>query len=236
MNTSTKIILWSVLAIFLIVLFAVDLNRKNKNRQQNTQKLVTMAVLVALSVIMLLLIRFPIFPSAAFLEYDPADIPIFLGTFAYGPLAGFALTVVAAIIQGMTVSASSGFIGIMMHVFATGSFVLVAGNWYQRHKTKKQAVVALVLGCLVWTVSMMIWNYFFTPIFMGMPRVFSALAQVQMPTRMDTFMGMPRAAVAPMIFPVIVPFNLIKSSVNSVITFLLYKRFSNIRNLPLHTK
>ena len=214
MNTSTKIILWSVLAIFLIVLFAVDLNRKNKNRQQNTQKLVTMAVLVALSVIMLLLIRFPIFPSAAFLEYDPADIPIFLGTFAYGPLAGFALTVVAAIIQGMTVSASSGFIGIMMHVFATGSFVLVAGNWYQRHKTKKQAVVALVLGCLVWTVSMMIWNYFFTPIFMGMPR----------------------AAVAPMIFPIIVPFNLIKSSVNSVITFVLYKRFSNIRNLPLHTK
>ncbi|MFR6343391.1 MAG: hypothetical protein ACLUO4_00290 [Christensenellales bacterium] len=74
--------------------------------------------------------------------------------------------------------------------------------------------MALVLGCLVWTVSMMIWNYFFTPIFMGMPR----------------------AAVAPMIFPIIVPFNLIKSSVNSVITFLLYKRFSNIRNLPLHTK
>ncbi|MFR6343390.1 MAG: hypothetical protein ACLUO4_00285 [Christensenellales bacterium] len=47
-----------------------------------------MAVLVALSVIMLLLIRFPIFPSAAFLEYDPADIPIFLGTFAMGRWQG----------------------------------------------------------------------------------------------------------------------------------------------------
>lgn len=214
MNTSTKLILWTVLAVFLIALFTVDLNKRNKNRQQNTQKLVMMAALVALSVVMLLLIRFPIFPSAAFLEYDPADIPIFLGAFAYGPLAGFMLTVVAAIIQGMTVSAQSGFIGIMMHIFATGSFVLAAGTWYKYHKTKKQAVVALVLGCVVWTVSMMIWNYFFTPIFMGMPR----------------------AAVAPMIFPIILPFNLIKSGVNSLITFLLYKRFSNIRNLPLHSK
>ncbi len=214
MNTSTKIILWSVLALFLVVLFVVDLHKKNKNRQQNTQRLVMMAVLVALSIVMLMLIRFPIFPSAAFLEYDPADIPIFLGTFAYGPLAGFALTVVASIIQGMTVSAGSGFIGILMHIFATGSFVLVAGNWYKFHKTKKQAVVALVLGCLVMTVSMMVWNYFVTPIFMGMPR----------------------EAVAPMIFPIILPFNLIKSGVNSLITFLLYKRFSKVRYLPLHSK
>ncbi|MFQ9412551.1 MAG: hypothetical protein ACLR1T_18100 [Evtepia gabavorous] len=34
-------------------------------------------------------IHFPIFPAASFLEYDPADIPILIGTFAYGPLAGF---------------------------------------------------------------------------------------------------------------------------------------------------
>jgi len=60
----------------------------------------------------------------------------------------------------------------------------------------------------------MVWNYFVTPIFMGMPR----------------------AAVAPMIFPIILPFNLIKSGVNSLITFLLYKRFSKVRYLPLHSK
>ena len=47
MNTSTKIILWSVLALFLVVLFVVDLNKKNKNRQQNTQRLVMMAVSVS---------------------------------------------------------------------------------------------------------------------------------------------------------------------------------------------
>ena len=52
MNTSTKIILWSVLALFLVVLFVVDLNKKNKNRQQNTQRLVMMAVLVALYIVM----------------------------------------------------------------------------------------------------------------------------------------------------------------------------------------
>ena len=122
------------------------------NQKTQSVKIAKMAMLVAVSIVLVMIIHFPIFPAVAFLEYDPADIPIFLGTFAYGPLAGFALTVVASIIQGMTVSAGSGFIGILMHIFATGSFVLVAGNWYKFHKTKKQAVVALVLGCLVMTV------------------------------------------------------------------------------------
>ena len=55
--------------------------------KEKTRKLTVMAMLVAISVVLVYLIHFPIFPAAAFLEYDPADIPILIGAFAYGPVA-----------------------------------------------------------------------------------------------------------------------------------------------------
>ena len=76
--------------------------------KEKTRKLTVMAMLVAISVVLVYLIHFPIFPAAAFLEYDPADIPILIGAFAYGPVAGILLTGVASVIQGFTVSAGSG--------------------------------------------------------------------------------------------------------------------------------
>ena len=78
------------------------------NTRFETRKLTTMAIMAALSVVLVFLIHFPILPQAAFLEYDPADIPILITAFAYGPLAGLAVTLVAAIVQGLTVSAQSG--------------------------------------------------------------------------------------------------------------------------------
>ena len=70
--------------------------------QTKVRKLATMAMLVAISIVLVYLIHFPIFPGAAFLEYDPADIPILIGAFAYGPVAGVLLTVVTAVIQGLS--------------------------------------------------------------------------------------------------------------------------------------
>ena len=87
----------------------------------NTRKLTTMAILTALSVCFVALIHFPIFPAVAFLEYDPADIPILICGFAFGPAAGFIVTLIAAFIQGFTVSAQSGIYGIIMHIVATGA-------------------------------------------------------------------------------------------------------------------
>ena len=168
----------------------------------STKKMAVMAMLAAVSVL-LVLIHIP-FPPAPFLEYDPADIPILIGTFAYGPTAGIIITVVVSIIQGFTLSASSGIIGIVMHILATGSFALVAGLIYQRKKTRKSAILALGLGVITMTVMMALMNQIFTPIFMGTP--------------VET--------VAGMLLPIIIPFNLMKAAINAVATLLLYKAVS----------
>jgi riboflavin transporter FmnP len=188
--------------------------------QRKTHFLAHLAVLVAMSVLLVYLIHFPIMPAAPFLEYDPADIPILVGTFLFGPAAGLIITAVACIVQGLTVSASSGVIGILMHFFATGSYVIVAGLIYVKHHTKGGAVAALIAGTLTMTAVMVAWNLVMTPIFMGTPR----------------------AAVAAMIVPVIIPFNLIKAALNGAITFAVYKSISRVfdrdfnRNKVSHAK
>ena len=175
-----------------------------ENVSKRTSTLAKLGILAAISVVLVAIVHFPLIPAAAFLEYDPADVPILLGTFALGPAAGLLLTFTASVIQGLTVSASSGWYGILMHIIATGTYVLVAGNIYNSNKTKKQAILALVCGTLAMAAVMVPANLLITPIFMGAPR----------------------SAVAAMIPTSILPYNLLKAGINSVITFLLYKRVS----------
>lgn len=172
----------------------------------NVRKLTTLGLLAGLSVLLVGLIHMPIFPGAAFLEYDPGNIPILIATFAYGPVAGLGVTLVTALIQGLTVSAQSGIYGIIMHIIATGTYVLVSGLIYNRKKTRANAAIALVVGAIAMTAVMAVANLVITPMFMNVP--------------VDVVRGM--------LIPFIIPFNLIKAGVNGLVTFVVYKRVTGI--------
>ena len=163
------------------------------------KKMTGAAILSALSIALMYLLRIPM-PGAPFLEYDMADIPILIGTFAYGPLAGMAMTVVVSVIQGLTVSASSSWYGIVMHVLATGSYVLMAGNLYRTRHTRKGAAISLGCGSIVQVVVMFFANLLITPIYLHM-----TVQQVLV------FM------------PVIMLFNVLRVLINSGVTFFAYK-------------
>ena len=170
---------------------------------KKTVRLAKMGMLVAISIVLVFFVHIPIIPALPFLLYDPADIPIMIGTFAFGPLGGLALTIVTSLIQGFTVSTDGGAYGIIMHIIATGTFVLVAGNIYRTHKTRKGAMAALGAGIASWVVIMFFANLVITPLFMGVTR-----------------------EVVMQMMPLILLFNLIKAGVNSIVTFFLYKRIS----------
>ena len=171
----------------------------------NLKKLASMAVLAAVSVVLVSVIHFPIFPAVAFLEYDPADIPVLICGFAFGPLAGIAVTTVAAVIQGVTVSASSGVYGIIMHILASSALVLTSSVIYRHHKTKKGAVVGILCGVFAMALIMIPANLFITPYFMGCER-----------------------KMIVDLLPYIILFNVIKAGGNGFITFLIYKKISNL--------
>ena len=164
-----------------------------------TKKLVLASLFTALSVALLYVpfLRFPIFPAAAFLEYDAMDVPILLGTFLLGGKSGLLITLISSLIQGVTVSSASGLYGIIMHFISTGAFTLVSSLV---HKKSGKALPSLAAGVLAMTVVMIPANLRITPLFMGVSR----------------------SVVAGMLLPVIIPFNAIKASINALVTFLVY--------------
>lgn len=169
-------------------------------------RMVKLGMLTAISIILVYAIHFPIFPSATYLEYDMADVPILIGTFLYGPWWGLALTAVVSVLQWLLVSPQSLWVGAVMHFFATGSYVVAAGLIYQRNKTRNAALIGMGVGSLLQTLMMIPMNLIFTV----------------------HFFGVPREVVIALLPTAIIPFNAIKTIVNSIITFLLYKRVAKL--------
>lgn len=166
--------------------------------KSNVTKISVMAMLCALSVVLVLLIRVPLFPAAPYLVYDMADVPVLIGTIIYGPVAGLCILLVVSTIQAFLLS-PDGWVGLVMHFCASGAMVLAAGLFYRYKPKVGWLVVGLVTGCLARTTLMMPLNLIFT---------------VQ-------FYGNPYEVVRDALLPFIIPFNLIVSSVNCTIAFLI---------------
>lgn len=186
----------------------------NENLNQNKRKMSTdhiakMAMMVALACV-LGFVRFPIIPAVGFLTYDFADIPIIITAFAYGPLPGLLVTVVVSFIQAFLLG-GDGIYGFLMHVLSSGVFVIAAASIYKRNKTKKQAVISLIVASVLMVAVMGVANVYITPFYMaaGVEGGVSAVKQMVFD-----------------LMPLILLFNVIKAVANSVITFLVYKKIS----------
>ena len=88
-----------------------------------------------------------------------------------------------------------------MNILSTCAFACTAAYIYKKKHTLSGAVIGLAAGCVLMTIVMLLWNYLFTPIYLGYPR----------------------EAVAEMLLPVFLPFNLLKGGLNMAITLLIYK-------------
>ena len=193
-------------AIIMPDRFHPFMKRRNTvmNKRLTTEKLAKLAMMTAVSIVLLLLVRIP-FPPAPFLVYDPADVPIYITAFAFGPVEGLIVTLVVCLIQAFGLG-GDGLYGFVMHFVATGIVAVVIGLMYRKNKTKKTAIKALVTGVILAVIVMCIMNLIVTPVYMGVPR----------------------SAVVGMLPTVIIPFNLLKAGINSLLTFILYKRISGI--------
>ncbi len=169
---------------------------------RQTRKLTTLAMLTALAAV-LITFHFPLFPSAAFLQYDPADVAILIGGFAYGPAAGVVITVLASFIEAFFLG-QDGVYGFLMHVIASGPTVAVAATVYRYTHTRMGGLLALIAGTVARGLVMLPANHFITP----------------------SFMGVPTAMVDAMLIPTILPFNLLVGAINGAITFAVYKTVS----------
>lgn len=165
--------------------------------ESKTKRITTIAMLAAMAFVMVTFIRIPI---VLFLEYEPKDIIITLGGFIWGPLTSFIVSVVVSLIELVTIS-EDGILGFVMNIISTCSFACTAAFIYKKKRTLSGAVIGLFTGTLLMIVVMLLWNYLIAPIYMGFPR----------------------EAVAELLIPAFLPFNLIKGGLNAAFTFMLYK-------------
>ena len=165
--------------------------------ESKTKKMTTIAMLAAMAFVMVTFVHIPV---VLFLEYEPKDIIITLGGFIWGPLTSFIVSVIVSLIELVTIS-EDGILGFVMNIISTCSFACTAAFIYKKKRTLSGAIIGLCAGTLLMVVVMLLWNYLIAPIYMGFPR----------------------EAVADLLIPAFLPFNLIKGGLNAAFTFMLYK-------------
>lgn len=174
---------------------------------KNLNKMIKISLLVAISVL-LMYFDFPIIPAFPWLQIDLSEMPALIGGFAYGPLMGGIIVVLKVILRFFLKGTGTAFIGEIANIIVGLALVVTAAYIYHRNKSKKTAIVGMIIGALVMQVAGILANiYILLPLF---------------------GMKMKGAELANYIFLGIVPFNAIKAIMVSVTTYLLYKRVSRI--------
>lgn len=189
-----------------------------------TRMIVCVGMLAAISTILMLL-EFPLpFLAPGFYELDFSEVPILIGAFALGPVAGVLTELVKVLLNLVVNGTQTAFVGEFANFVMGCMFVLPASLIYKMKKSRKHAVMGLAAGTVTMSVAAVFIN-----------------ALVLLPAYAKAF-GMPidafveiGSAINPAInslwtFVVlaVAPFNLIKGVLVSVITVLLYKHISPI--------
>lgn len=169
--------------------------------KNQTQQITLTAMFCALALAMVSFVRIPI---VLFLKYDPKDVIIALSGFIISPMTAAIVAIISSVIEMLTVS-DTGVIGCIMNIISSCSFACTAAFVYKRKRSLFGAGLGLILGCIVMTIVMLLWNYCMTPIYMGYPR----------------------QAVVELMLPAFLPFNLIKSCLNAAFVLLIYKPIVN---------
>lgn len=185
----------------------MQMSNNTVNRRSTSAAIYRIAfigIMAGLSLV-LMLVRFPLVPSAGWLEYDLGDIPILLTAIVAGPIPALFTLLITVLIEMVTIS-KGGFWGMIMHLLATGSMILILSAIYRRRPTNKSLIAGLVMAALTLVAVMIPMNLVITPLFMP---------------------GMSARDVLPMIVPILLPFNLMKGLLHGLIVFSLYKATMN---------
>jgi riboflavin transporter FmnP len=181
-------------------------------QNKTTRTFVTTAMFAALSAA-LMFFEFPLPFLPPFLKLDLSDIPVLIGAFVLGPLPALAIVLVKDLIH--LLNTQSAGVGELADFLVTGTFALTAGYIYKGMKSKYSAVVSSIIGIIAMTVMGAVSNlYILMPFYekvMGL-----------------TLKGMGISSLNAYILYAIVPFNIIKGLIVTIVTIIVYKRLSEL--------
>lgn len=141
-----------------------------------------------------------------FLEVEASDLPALIISLALGPLAGVMVELIKNLLHAMV--STTGFIGEFANFFINGTFVFTCGAIYNFKRTKNGAILSLIISTIVLVIAGIFVNiYFMLPLY-SVTQAMSMNERVALATT------------------VMAPFNLIRGTVLSACTVLIYKKIS----------
>ena len=193
-----------------------------KTKQKfKTRDLTVIAMLGAICCV-LMHVDFPLPFMPPFINFDLCGLVELIGGFAMGPLQAFAIIMVKILLKLATEGTTSAFTGELQNVMLSCAYVLPPVILYHRNKTKRTAMVGMTAGTIFCAIVAV-----FTNLFIIIPFYMKLMGQemgyfIQMCAEANP---MVQNAATLAIFGII-PFNLIKCSINSLGAMVLYKRIS----------
>lgn len=217
-----------IVALFVVALLVEKAAQKARGVKEpvfTTQKMAMIGMFSAIAMVLHIL-DFPIFFAPGFYKLDFSEIPILVGAFAFGPVAGVMMEFIKILLKLMVNGTSTAFIGDLANFVVGCSLILPASAIYAFRKNKKNALTGCVIGTLVLTVFGTAFNaVYLLPAFAkyyGWPldAILAEGVKVNPLVAEGNIVSFVVACVAPM--------NLIKGGCASIVTMLIYKPLSPI--------
>lgn len=185
----------------------------------SVRRMAQVGMLSAIAVV-LMLFEIPMPFAPAFYKLDLSEVPVLIGCFAMGPLAGVAIEFVKILLNFIMDGTVTAGVGELANFIIGCSFCVPAGIIYRRKKTKRCAILGLSLG----TICMVVIGCFMNA-YVLLPAYATAF---QMPIDSLVEMGSVLNGNITDIFTFVIfavaPFNLVKGVVVSLIVLVSYKR------------
>lgn len=193
---------------------------------KNLKYIVKIGILSAVAAV-LMLFELPLWFAPPFYKLDFSEIPILIGSFALGPIAGVIMELLKNLLNLIMDGTTTAFVGEFAN-FVTGcAFILPAALIYKYRKSLKSALFGLALGTLSLVLVGAVMNYYI------LVPTFSELYHLPLENivAMGTAANASISDLKTLIIFAVMPFNLIKSVACSAVTLLLYKRVSKILHI-----
>lgn len=203
-----------------------QLNNTQKRCFWTTRILSRVGVFGAIATLLYIVpfLRFSVPVFASFLEVNFSDIAALIGGFAYGPLVAMGIQIVKVVIK--LPFSTTAMVGELADLILGIAFVVPAALFYHRFKTKKGAIMALVIGSISHLViatlanGLFLTNFYVQFYFGGASEALVSFIQSTNPN--VTNLGWSYLLWA------IIPFNALRNLLISTLTFLIYKKIHRL--------
>lgn len=192
-----------------------------KKETLSTKNMVKISVLGVISMV-LMFFDLAVWFAPPFLKLDISDLPSLIGAFAMGPVAGIVIQLLKNLLHLLIQGSSTGGVGEISNFLVGSVLAFTAGAIYSKKKTFKSAVVGLIIGVILMSIFASVSNYFV--IFPLYSKILPLDQIIELASKLNRFV----VDYKTLILYAVVPFNLLKGAVVSVITLVIYKRVSPI--------